>query len=187
MNSALKEEEYYTYADYLEWDTDERYELIDGIPYLMSPAPTPVHQEIHAELMRIIGNFLHKKPCKVFSAPFDVRLDADGDDDTVVQPDVLVICDKNKIDSRGCVGAPDMVIEITSPSTGNRDHGIKLERYLDAGVKEYWIADPESKTVQVYIPLDHNRVDMQRYNATDVISGTVLQGLQINLQEVFAE
>jgi Uma2 family endonuclease len=187
MNVALKTEEYFTYADYLEWDTEERYELIDGVSYLMSPAPTPTHQGILAEVARVIGNFLHKKPCKVFVAPFDVRLNAAGADDTVVQPDVLVICDQKKIDSRGCVGAPDLVIEITSPSTGIRDHTIKLEKYLNAGVRECWIIDPDSKTVQVYILQEDLSAKMLTYNAKDVVPVTVLKGLQIHLQEVFPE
>ncbi|MDR0310315.1 MAG: Uma2 family endonuclease, partial [Acidobacteriota bacterium] len=113
---ALQKDERYTYADYASWDTEERYELIDGVPYLMSPAPLRKHQSILFELSGQFRNFLKGKPCKAFAAPFDVRLNADTYDDTVVQPDLVVICDKLKLDAKGCVGAPDMVIEILSPS-----------------------------------------------------------------------
>jgi Uma2 family endonuclease len=185
MNIALKKEVYYTYEDYLGWDTEERYELIDGVPYMMSPAPTPEHQEISMTISKKIATFLEGKPCKVYAAPFDVRLSAD-DEYTVVQPDLLVVCDTSKIDKRGCVGAPDLVIEITSPSTANKDHTVKLKKYLEAGVKEYWIIDPESKSAQVYILQDDHNANMSLYNAKDIISGTVLKGLQVDLQEVFA-
>jgi len=97
MAQPMRSEEHYTYADYCKWDDDNRWELIDGIPYMMAPAPTDEHQGISAELSRQIGNFLQNKPCKVRTAPYDVRLNAEEGDDTVVQPDIVVICDSNKI------------------------------------------------------------------------------------------
>jgi Uma2 family endonuclease len=185
---ALAEQvEYYTYADYLEWDTEERYELIDGVPYLMSPGPSPQHQSLSMTLSILIGNYLKDKPCKVFAAPFDVRLNADTADDTVVQPDILVVCDKSKIDKRGCKGAPDLVIEITSKSTGSYDRGLKLKKYVNAGVREYWIVDPENKIVQVYTAQSDNRSSLLFYDETDVAPINIFDDFKIDLAELFAD
>ena len=145
---ALKLEEYYTYADYCTWNDSERWELIEGVPYMMSPAPSPIHQGISREIAGQLYNFLKGNPCKLFAAPFDVRLNADKADDTVVQPDLLVICDSSKIDDKGCAGAPDLVIEILSPSTIRLDRIIKFRLYQKAGVREYWIVDPETQSIQ---------------------------------------
>ena len=132
-----QKDERYTYLDYYSWDDGERWELIDGVAYAMSPAPAPKHQTISRELLVQIANFLKGKPYEVFHAPFDVRLNADSDDDTVMQPDIFVVCDKSKIDDKGCNGAPDMIIEILSPSTAKRDIVLKFNAYLQAGVREY--------------------------------------------------
>ena len=137
-----QEEQRYTYADYVTWPGDERWELIDGVPYAMSPAPTIGHQRIAGEIHRQLANFLKGKPCEAFIAPVDVRLNADNDDDIVVQPDVLVVCDKNKLDGKCCNGAPDFVVEILSPSTADHDRVNKFQVYVAAGVREYWIVDP---------------------------------------------
>jgi Uma2 family endonuclease len=109
---AVSRNEYFTYADYAEWDTDERYELIGGVPYLMSPAPSVRHQEIVGELYTIFRNFLADKPCRAFISPIDVRLNAGAEDDTVLQPDVIVVCDKGKIGDNSINGAPDLVVEV---------------------------------------------------------------------------
>ena len=140
-NLATSLDELYTYADYLFWDDDGRYEIIDGIAYAMS-SPTVRHQEISGELYGTIWEFLKGKPCRVFAAPFDVRLfpKDNGSDDTVVQPDVLVVCDESKLaDGEACRGAPDFVVEVVSPSTKMIDKFIKKDLYCKAGVKEYWI------------------------------------------------
>jgi len=132
MPLALKNNnERWTYADYLTWPDDERWEIIDGVAYAMSPSPGKRHQELFGELFRQIANFLKGKSCKVFAAPFDVRLSdistaSDNYAETVVQPDIFVVCDKNKLDERGCKGAPDLIIEISSPSTGKNDLTIKF-------------------------------------------------------------
>ncbi|MDR2661586.1 MAG: Uma2 family endonuclease [Treponema sp.] len=151
----LKEEEknYYTYADYLSWDTDKRYELINGEAYMMA-APSVAHQTISRELLGQFWNFLKGKPCEVFAAPLDVRLfpKDDDSDDTVVQPDILVVCDKSKIaDNRACRGAPDIVIEIRSPSNTETPLLLKFSKYLKAEVREYWLIDPETRDIQVHI------------------------------------
>lgn len=130
----------YTYADYLTWREGERYELIDGVAYLMSPAPSTPHQEIAGPLYRQAANALEGKSCHPYIAPFDVRLprsaEADSEVDTVVQPDVLIVCDRSKVDQRGMRGAPDWVAEVLSPSTAGHDQITKLSAYERAGVPE---------------------------------------------------
>ena len=186
------ENEHYTYADYLEWDGDERFELINGKAVMMA-GPSSVHQDISMEISRQLANFLVGKPCKVYAAPFDVRLyEKDGDKpesvDTVVQPDVFVICDKNKIDKRGIKGAPDLVIEILSPSTQGHDCFVKLNLYQQAGVREYWIVDPESKTVKVLTLDDEGIYHISKaYKPTDTVKVNVLNGCMIDLSKVFPE
>jgi len=181
-----RENERYTYADYCKWDDSERWELIDGVPYAMAPAPTQQHQEISSEIHRQLANFLKGKPCKVFHAPFDVRLNADGKDDTVCQPDLLVVCDSAKLDGKCCNGAPDLVIEILSPSTARLDRMVKFQQYLRAGIPEYWIVDPETKTVQVCI-LQGGVYVAHMYADTDITQVAVLEGCTISLPDVFAE
>jgi len=182
----LQDDQRYTYADYCTWDDSKRWELIEGVPYAMSPSPSPMHQTISVQLLRKIGNFLEGKPCKVFHAPFDVRLNADDEDDTVVQPDLLVVCDRSKIDNTGCKGAPDLVVEILSPSTARKDRVLKFQQYQQAGVREYWIVDPETKSVQVCI-LQGGLYVTYMYADTDTAPVRVLEGCEIDLQDVFAE
>jgi len=184
---ALKKGQHYTYADYCAWDDSERWELIDGIPYAMSPAPSPIHQRVSMAIGRQLSNFLQDKPCEVFAAPFDVRLNGLGDDDEdVVQPDILVNCDREKIDDKGCNGAPDMIIEILSPSTSRRDKVLKFNKYQNAGVREYWIVDPGDKTVIVSI-LDNGRYYTASYAETDTVPVYILDGCEISLPDVFTE
>jgi len=151
---ALKLEERFTYGDYVTWDDDERWELIDGVPYNMSPAPSVAHQRILGRLHFQLFSFFKDKTCQVFLAPFDVRLaEADESDElveTVVQPDLMIICDKRMLDKAGYRGAPDLVFEILSPSTVQKDLKVKFDRYERAGVREYWIVDPAGKTVQKF-------------------------------------
>ena len=186
MGEPVQKEKRYTFADYMTWTREERYELIDGAEYLMSPGPTWRHQSISERISRRIGNFLEGKPCLLFYAPFDVRLNADAGDDTVVQPDISVVCDRSKLDDHGCVGAPDLVIEILSPSTERHDRLVKFNVYLRAGVREYWVVDQEYNTVSVHI-LDNGRYVTSVYGNTDHLPVHVLPGCEINLNEVFAE
>ena len=180
---AVRKERRYTYADYLEWDDGNRYELIDGEAYLMA-SPTYIHQRISMNLAGELFSFLKGKPCRVLSAPFDVRLNSDKADDIVVQPDILVVCDKDKLSDKYCAGAPDFVIEILSPSTLGKDRVTKFNAYLNAGVREYWIVDPESKTASVYI-LENGRYIAHAYDETSSIPVTVLEGCAINLADIF--
>jgi len=193
VSEALRkynEDKRFTYADYESWDDHDsngnpiRYELIDGIAYMMS-APTTEHQSILGELHRQFANFLKGKTCRVFLAPCDVCLSGLGDeDDTVVQPDLLVVCDESKLDKKRCNGAPDMVIEILSPSTSKRDLFIKLKKYQNAGVREYWIADPDAEAVNVHI-LENGRYVINSYESDETIAVTVLEGCVITLPDVF--
>jgi Uma2 family endonuclease len=195
MSTAYEREEkdYYTYADYSEWDTDKRYEIIDGEAYMMG-APTVLHQTISRELLLQFGNFLKGKPCQVFAAPLDVRLfpEDDESDDTIVQPDLLVVCDQSKLaDGRSCRGAPDLVIEILSPSNSGGFMLLKFNKYLGAGVREYWLIDPESKITQVHIlkqpagelPACYNSTTYGEGEAVDV---SILPGLRIDFTGVWS-
>jgi len=175
----------YTYADYLTWADDVRQELIDGIPYLLA-APTVTHQRVLGELFLQLRQFLKGKRCEVFISPFDVRLNPNDGDDTVVQPDLLVVCDKSKLDKKGCKGAPDMIIEILSPSSTKMDKFIKMRKYNQAGVREYWIVDPEGQYAHVHL-LKDGEYKIAAYSSDDTaVPVAVLDGCEINLADVFA-
>jgi len=178
-----KDDQRYTYTDYSKWDDDQRWELVDGVPYMMS-APSRWHQEISSNLHGILYNLLKGKPCTVYSAPFDVRLNADTHDNTVVQPDILVICDSEKLDDAGCKGAPDFIIEILSPSTSGRDRFLKFDLYRQAGVREYWIVEIDAKKVSAHI-LSNADYITRIYSETDTAPISVLENCMIDLAEVF--
>jgi len=184
VKDAAPEYKRLTYADYCSWDDDQRWELIDGVAYAMS-SPSRKHQEILGILHIKIGTFLSGKQCKVFLAPFDVRLNHDSGDDTVVQPDIMVICDSSKLGDKSCNGAPDLVIEILSPSTTMRDKLLKFRKYLQAEVREYWIVDPEYKTVSVHL-LKNDDYLVRIYDIENTVPVHVLEGCEIDLAEVFA-
>ena len=148
--SNLAEKKGFTYQDYIKWGDEIRYELIDGVAYAMA-APSQIHQETSGELFWQIKTFLKGKKCRVYAAPFDVRLNFDSCDDIVVQPDLLVVCDESKLDGKSVIGAPEFVIEILSPKNTRYDTEIKFRRYQKAGIKEYWIVDPFARNVDVYI------------------------------------
>ena len=180
-----KEKRRYTYADYCTWDDDERWELIDGVPYAMA-APSIAHQGVSGNIYLQIGQFLRKRPCRVFYAPTDVRLYADTKDDTVVQPDLLVVCDNSKLDGKGVIGAPDMVVEVLSPSTASYDMIKKFMLYSRAKVREYWIVDPASETVVVNL-LEGDNYAAKAYEKPEVVPVSVLEGCSVDLAEVFLE
>lgn len=181
----------YTFADVLSWDEEERIEIINGEAFMMA-APSSRHQEISGELFRQLANFLVGKQCKVYSAPFGVRLfERDGDRleavDTVVEPDISVVCDRSKIDELGCKGAPDLIIEILSPSTRRHDRLVKLNLYQRAGVREYWMVDPDNQSVQVFT-LDSGALKIcEDYGPEEVARVNVLEGCFIDLKMVFSE
>ncbi|MBN2887119.1 MAG: Uma2 family endonuclease [Chromatiaceae bacterium] len=154
MALAQRDTQYHTYADYLSWPEDVRYELIDGVAWCMAPAPTLDHQELAGGIYRQLGNALQGQSCRPFIAPVDVRLpradEEDGRIDTVVQPDVLVVCDPAKLDRRGVRGAPDLVVEVISPGSASHDHWRKRQVYERAGVPEYWLVHPADRMVTIY-------------------------------------
>ncbi|MFZ2959201.1 MAG: Uma2 family endonuclease [Candidatus Ozemobacteraceae bacterium] len=179
----------FTYGDYVNWPDDERWEIIDGVPYDMTPAPNRLHQEISGNLFNQIRNFLEDKSCKVYDAPFDVRLpdknEKDEDVLTVVQPDIVVVCDQEKLDDKGCRGSPDLAIEIISPFTSRKDQMEKFELYERHNVKEYWIVHPDGRFVSVYILTDGKYPTPKQYSEEDKLPVNVLPGLEINLAKVF--
>ncbi|MCL1918954.1 MAG: Uma2 family endonuclease [Peptococcaceae bacterium] len=182
---ALRSDKHYTWADYVTWDQDIRCELIDGIAHMMT-APSMTHQSISMNLSTQLNIFLKGKPCKVFAAPFDVRLNAEDGDDTIVQPDILVVCDKSKLSEKGCQGAPDLVVEILSPSSGAYDKILKFNKYLKAGVQEYWIVYPDRGIVDVFV-WDNGKYVASSYSEEDTMPSHVLEGCMITLADVFAK
>lgn len=190
--SSLDLNKVYSYADYLTWQFEERVELIKGRLFKMSPSPSVRHQEVSANMFFELRKQLDSNPCKIFSAPFDVRLPRANEDSetslSVVQPDICVICDLSKLDEKGCVGAPDLVVEILSPSTSRKDTRDKFELYQEAGVKEYWIVHPYEKTLII------NRLNTDGLYETagrllgegDQAESKVFKGLEVDLEKVFA-
>lgn len=182
----------YTFADVLSWDEKTRAEIIDGKAFMMAP-PSSRHQMVSGELFRQLANYLYGRSCSVFSAPFGVRLfEQDGDDpedvDTMVEPDISVVCDQSKLDERGCKGAPDLVTEILSPSTRRHDRLVKLDLYQRAGVREYWIVNPEDKTVQVMLQDSAGSLRIHEdYGLEDIARVNVLEDCFIDLAKVFRD
>lgn len=163
-----KAERRYTYADYLSWPEEQRWELLDGVPYDMSPAPTRRHQEMVGEIYRQFANQLGDRRCLVYVAPFDVRLGrvdaADDEISTVVQPDVSVFCDPDKLDERGARGAPDLVVEVLSPSTAPKDLTIKRDVYARHGVREYWVLEPVDRVLMIW------RYEQEGFGAPEILA-----------------
>ena len=194
MSDAMRIDDYedyeekrrYTYADYLEWEGPERYQLINGEVFQMA-SPSVAHQALLVGLLTPFDNWLQGKPCKVFAAPLDVRLfpKEDKSDNTVVQPDLLVVCDKDKLSKGSVDGAPDLVIEIVSPSNTRSELFLKFQYYMKAGVREYWVIDPEMRQVQVHI-YENGHYISSIYENSDHIPVTVLPGLDIALEDLWA-
>lgn len=175
---ALTKTNFYTIEDIYALPEGQRAELIDGQIYNMAP-PMRIHQKLVNRLSQAITNYIDSKHgiCEVYPAPFAVFLNAD--DKNYVEPDLSMICDKDKLDDRGCIGAPDWIIEIISPSTERMDYGIKLFKYRSAGVREYWIINPLSKTVNVY-DFEYNEKTGQ-YTFDDDILSCVFKDLAIRI------
>lgn len=175
---SLLKNNHYTIEDIYALPEGQRAELIDGQIYDMAP-PNTMHQRIVMNLSRKIANYIeaHNGSCEVFPAPFSVFLNEDGKN--YVEPDISVICDKSKLDDRGCNGAPDWVIEVTSPSDPQRDYGVKLFKYRTAGVREYWIVNPQKHTVMVY---DFEKEECSnQYNFCDDVPVCIYKDLIINI------
>jgi len=179
----------YTYADYLKWKIEERIELFRG-RILKLAAPNTSHQTVSGNLFLLIANHLYRKPCKVFAAPFDVRLPVhnqkkDDEVTTVVQPDLCVICDPQKIDARGCCGAPDLVVEILSPGNSKTEVQLKFEVYQQAGVKEYWIVNPVEQNLIIYTLTNSKYIGSKPYAPGETIGSAVLTELTIPVEQIF--
>ncbi|MBL7794846.1 MAG: Uma2 family endonuclease [Saprospiraceae bacterium] len=188
--SQLDPEGRYTYADYLLWRLKERVELIRGRILKMSPAPGTAHQHVSGNIQGIFWNYFKGKSCKVFAAPFDVRLPVSrkkGQDSTVVQPDLCVICDDSKLDERGCAGAPDLIVEILSPGNSKRELKIKFEVYEEAGVREYWVVNPLEKVVLVFVLNEAGKyIGLAPLVDDDTLKAHIFPELALDLREVFA-
>ena len=179
----------YTYADYLQWTFKERVELIKGKIFKMSPAPNPMHQAVAMEMSGLLWSFLRGKECRVYPAPFDVRLPVQSESSeqtsTVVQPDISVVCDPAKIDAKGCTGAPDIVVEILSPSNNEKELRYKFDIYEQSGVKEYWVVFPAEKTVIVYTLRQRRFEGSRPFTSGDSVSSAVLTGFSMEVGGLF--
>ena len=191
MSQALKLNKKYTYADLMNWPEDERWELIDGVPYAMA-APTINHQRILGNLHWKFREFLEDKTCEIFAAPCDVRLYANKDDeddsldDTIVQPDLLVVCDPDKLaNGKAVKGAPDLIVEILSPSNSTRDTMLKFQKYRDAGVAEIWFIDPDDKITHTHIKQGSGKYSIDFYGAEDIVPVGILPGFELDMKTIF--
>src|SRR5690554_3551896 len=179
----------YTYADYLAWELDPMVELIKGKVYQFAAAPRTNHQRVSVKISAALFNFLEDKPCEVFPAPFDVRLPIKSkkheDIDTVVQPDICVVCDPEKLDDLGCIGAPDLIVEILSPGNNRKELQNKYEVYEESGIKEYWIIHPEEGTLLIHVLENGKYIPSRLFTLGDVITSSAIPGFTLDLNEVF--
>ena len=177
----------YTYAEYLLWQFEERVELLKGKLFKMS-APSPAHQVVQSNLNIELGLYFRNQKCQIYPAPFDVRLPAKGETGdaihTVVQPDLCVVCDRTKIDSRGCIGAPDLVIEIISPGNSKKELKQKFKLYEEAGVREYWVIHPTEEYVIVNV-LENNHYKTLSPIVDDQVHSVIFPTLKVHTKEIF--
>ena len=180
------QEKEYNYEDLLNMNDDNRYEIINGKLYLMS-SPTTIHQEIAGELFFQLKQFFNDKKCKPFIAPLDVRISGEKENNkvkNVVQPDLMVVCDENKIDEKGICGTPDFIIEIMSPSNITHDLVIKLNLYLKYGVREYWLVSPMEKKIEI-LELKNGVYDVEEYKIDEEIKSRIFKDLTLSLKEIY--
>lgn len=179
----------YTYADYLTWQLDEMVELIKGKVFKQAAAPRVNHQRVSMKISGELFTFLKGKKCEVFSAPFDVRIPSKSkkneDITTVVQPDICVICDPEKLDDLGCIGAPDLIIEILSPGNNKKEIQNKFEVYEESGVKEYWVIHPNECTLLVYTLTKGKYQGSRLFTFGDKVTSQAVKGFVLDLDDVF--
>lgn len=190
--SLLDTNQLYSYADYLHWQLKQRIELLRGKIFLMSPAPSRRHQQISWQLSGYFFNYFRRKPCRAFAAPFDVRLASGQNTDqeilTVVQPDLCVICDKKKLDEKGCLGAPDLIVEILSQGNSEKELKIKYQLYEENGVREYWVVYPYEENVLQFVLTSQGKYELRKVFVTsDIMSSALFGDLEIPLSEIFEE
>ncbi|SNS36097.1 Endonuclease, Uma2 family (restriction endonuclease fold) [Belliella buryatensis] len=180
---------HYTYADYLTWKMDEMVELIKGKIFKQAAAPRVNHQRLSLKISTELYSILKGKKCEVFAAPFDVRLPVKSkkheDIDTVVQPDICVVCDPDKLDELGCVGAPDLIVEILSPGNNRKELQNKYEVYEESGVKEYWVIHPNECTLLIYNLINGKYQASKLFTHGDVVKSDAVEGFQLDLSEIF--
>ncbi len=191
LEEPLSEYGRYTYADYLTWQMEEMVELIKGKIFRQAAAPRVNHQRVSGIVFNSLFNFLKGKKCEVFAAPFDVRLPVKSkkheDIDTVVQPDICVICDPEKLDELGCVGAPDLIVEILSQGNNSKELRNKYEVYEESGVREYWVIHPNESTLLIYSLVDGKFSPSRLFTIGDTVHSEMIQGFFLDLEEVFRE
>ena len=183
----------YTYADYLTWNFKERLEILKGKIFKMSPAPSRKHQEVSIKLFRKFDRYFETKSCNIYYAPFDVRLKnfkkstSDQEITTVFQPDICVICDKEKLDDRGCLGAPDLIIEILSPGNSKKEMDIKFDLYEENGVKEYWIVEPYQKSILIYTLQKDTYIGLKPIAEEGLVHSPLFPELSFNVADIFVD
>ena len=176
----------YTYADYLMWKIKDRVEILKGKIFKMSPAPAISHQSISFNLSGLFFMYFHNKPCKAFASPFDVVLkNKDGKEDTVVQPDLCVVCDPEKLaDGKRCQGAPDLIIEILSPGNSKKELKNKYELYQEAGVREYWLVHPQDEYVIINV-LENNLYRALPPFVDKEVTSVIFPDLSLQTEDIF--
>ena len=183
----------YTFADYLTWQFQERIEIIKGKIFKMSPAPNRMHQTVSGNTFYFFKRFLTNNHCGLYSAPFDVRLvnykksTEDKQVITVVQPDICIICDREKLDDKGCIGAPDLIVEILSPGNTEREMGIKFDLYEENEVKEYWIIEPFDKTIFIYTLQNGKYIGLKPQTHLDQIKSPLFPDLKFDIKLLFVD
>ena len=192
MELVLDFKKRYSYADYLTWADDKMRELIDGFIKIMAPAASSKHQEVNGNLFAILHHFLkrNKGKCKIFPAPFDVRLPQNGEKANekiynVVQPDICVVCDLSKIDKNGCIGAPDLVVEIQSFSTAKYDLTKKFDLYEASGVREYWVVYPYEEGIEVFLLQPNGKYDEGTKYDSGKVPVFIFDGYEIDFKDIF--
>ncbi len=177
----------YTYSDYFLWQFSERVELIKGYILKMSPAPSRKHQTISQNINKYFLNLFNDYSCNVYVAPFDVRLPIKSakKDTTIVQPDLSIICDEKKLDDKGCNGAPDLIVEILSPQNSKHDIDTKFNLYLESGVKEYWIVEPEERFVLVYSLQNETYIGLKPFTEGEIIKSPLFPQMKMAVTDVF--
>ena len=192
MASPAEKNRKLTYADYLSWEDGQRWEIIDGKPFNITPTPSRRHQEILMAILSKFYGYLKNNPCEIYTAPFDVRLpeqdQTEFDVTNVVQPDISVICDPTKLDDKGCLGSPDLIIEITSPATAAYDLIDKLNLYERLRVPEYWFVHPDDKIAMVFLVTENREYGKPRiYAGEDQVPVTLFPDLVVDLKKVFKD
>ncbi len=182
-NTALRPERRYTYADYKTWSEDERWELIDGVAYAMSPAPRRRHQDFTGQLFGHLFNYFYDKPCRPYISPIDVfwsKLDDLDEEDTVTQPDLLVVCDPSKLVDEGIRGAPDFIVEVLSPHTAFKDQTQKRAIHEKHGVREYWVVNPDTFETFIYTLRPEGNYGLPRSaDLRSPVSVSIFPGLEL--------